>query len=67
MFVLYCPGERLPGGLEPRTPAPGSLGPAAADAPGALNALGNVNPIPAGKEELGGSRWELCPLFFPRI
>lgn len=45
MFVLYCPGKLLLGGTGPWTPPPtvGTLGPVAADAPGALNALENAN------------------------
>lgn len=42
---LYCTvlGSCCRGSLEPWTPPPGSLGPTAADAPGALNALENAN------------------------
>lgn len=72
VFVLYCPGKLLPvaGGPELWTPTLGSLGPTAADAPGALNALENANlKIHAGKSDgaewRGGSWWELRPPFFP--
>lgn len=75
MFVLYCPGKLLPvagGGPEPWTPTLDSLGPTAADAPGALNALENANlKIHAGKSD--GAEWRggklvgASPAVFPYI
>lgn len=64
MFVLYCPGKLLSGGI-------GGVGAvdlppwAPSAAPGALNALENANLNTCREIRQGGSWWELCPLFFP--